>query len=71
MAKVKKIKVWYIFEYLNHDPMLFANAPTQKWVEDCSNKAEAREKVQKLNVNSKRYGFNFRFENRKTNLNDQ
>ena len=65
MAKVKKIKVWYIFEYLNHDPMLFANAPTQKWIEDCSNKAAARKKVQTLNADSKRYGYNFRWDSTK------
>ena len=34
-------KVWYVYKKIFTDPMLDHKAPTQEWVQDCVDKADA------------------------------
>ena len=56
-------KVWYVYKKIFTDPMLDHKAPTQEWVQDCVDKADASKRAKELTKSTKyQHSFTYRID---------
>ena len=56
-------KVWYVYKKIFTDPMLDHKAPTQEWVQDCVDKADASKRAKELTKSTgQSHSFTFRID---------
>lgn len=56
-------KVWYVYKKIFTDPMLDYKAPTQEWVQDCVDRAEASKRAKELTKSTKyQHSFTYRID---------